>query len=102
MSETRWIDDAISLLGRCEAKLGNFARTTDDYNFLKSLRYAQSEAEKELRAIHAGPKPSAVLDYDPPHEVHTECYCSAGNAPCNWCENHCAECEEHTDECACA
>lgn len=99
--ETRFIDDAISLLSRAEAKLGNVARSSEDYRFLESLRFTAREAEKELAAIIRGDSLKPTQVHDAPEPMPLECFCNADNAPCNWCESHCVECEEEIDECTC-
>jgi hypothetical protein len=99
--ETRRIDDAISLLSRAESWISNRARTNDDYRLARELRTAASDAAKELSALHRDPGPKVVYVGDEPDHEPTECFCNADNAPCNWCENHCAECSEHLDDCEC-
>lgn len=101
MPETRNIDYAISLLGRCEAKLNNVARHSDDYRFLAELRSVARDAQKESDALHRNPVPVVRSDQSDFEPEHLECFCNASNAPCSWCETHCVECSEHIDECEC-
>ncbi len=99
--ETRRIDDAISLLERAESWISNRARTSEDYRFAKTLRETAKDASKELSRLHSQQTEKVIYVGDDPTGNPLGCHCNAGNAPCNWCENHCVECEEHLDECAC-
>lgn len=99
--ETRRIDDAISLLSRAESWISNRARTNEDYRLAREMRETAKDAGKELASLHSAPKAHRAYMGEEPYHEPTECFCNASNAPCNFCENHCAECSEHLDDCEC-
>ena len=98
--DTRRIDDALSMLSLAETWISNRARTNEEYRFASEIRSTVRDAKKELSALHRS-ETTKVVYVGEDFRTPDECYCNADNAPCGWCESHCAECGEDIDECTC-